>query len=175
MSKHKRNAKKWKCTVFDLFDCIQLQGRIVSSVEHASPYLNPSAEFYFFSLFPAINTECDKSVWIQCGSNHNAYGGQIQLKTWFLPLTVYALCLWMPVLVVCVPVFQRSQIWECECGVQKWARVFVRLEAAPDVQFALQPGLNELLDHRFTLTGSLSERDRERETQFTSDKAWWWF
>lgn len=37
----------------------------------------------------------------------------------------------------------------------------MRLEAAPDVQFALQPGLNELLDHRFTLTGSLRERERD--------------
>lgn len=50
----------------------------------------------------------------------------------------------------------------------------MRLEAAPDVQFALQPGLNELLDHRFTLTGSLRERERERLSSvkgITADKA----
>jgi len=69
----------------------------------------------------------------------------------------------------CVSLCSSVLRFECESGVQKWARVFVRLEAAPDVQFALQPGLNELLDHRFTLT--CSQREIERDRDFVQSKA----
>lgn len=96
------------------------------------------------------------------------FSWKLDFLLWLSPSCVCECHCWW-----CVPVFQRSQIWECECGVQKWARVFVRLEAAPDVQFALQLGLNELLDHRFTLTGSLRGRERDSGKSISAHKVWW--
>lgn len=124
---------------------------------HHHIWIHP--KHFWFS--PAISTECDRSVWIQCCSSHNAYGGQIQLKTWFLALTVSVLCLWMPLLVVCpcVPAFSDLRVWmwgtevgESLCETGGSTRCPICTSAGPELAAGPQ-----VYPDRFT--------ERERETQ----------
>lgn len=134
---------------------------------HHHIWIHP--KHFWFS--PAISTECDRSVWIQCCSSHNAYGGQIQLKTWFLALTVSVLCLWMPLLVVCpcLPAFSDLRVWmwgtevgESLCETGGSTRCPICTSAGPE--WAAGP---QVYPDRFT------ERERDPGKSISAHKVWW--